>query len=322
MTAAAPRTRPASTTEHPAAVPAAEGGETDSERTNGAPAVERVHTTDPELSGVEATAYIRAAYDGSATTVPVRRNSGPFHLNQKRSHGGWVRVSVLSSMCAPLGGDRLALDITVEEHAKLEVTTPAATIALPGATAAPATYDVRLAVADHAMLTWLPKPLISAQGSTLHQTCTVTLALTAAVILREEQLLGRIPEPPGHLTTRLTVNRGGLPVIDQHTSYGATAPAWDGPAVLGRYRATGQLLVVDPCLGTDHPPVLFGDDPGRGHAVLTPLARHPAYLVTAVGRGLQDVGELLDAALEHVRNTWTGPESERQVREQSGPAKT
>ncbi|MFE9399343.1 urease accessory protein UreD [Streptomyces flavidovirens] len=315
MTAAAPRTRPAPTAEHPTPAPVAEGSETDSGLTNEAPGVEWVHATDPELSGVEATAFIRAAYDGSATTVPVRRNSGPFHLNQKRSHGGWARVSVLSSMCAPLGGDRLALDITVEEHAKLEVTTPAATIALPGATAAPATYDVRLTVADHAMLTWLPKPLISTQGSTLHQTCTVDLALTAAVIVREEQLLGRIPEPPGHLTTRLTVNRGGRPVIDQHAFYGGTAPAWDGPAVLGRYRATGQLLVVDPCLATDHLPVLIGDDPDRGHAVLTPLARHPAYLATAAGRGLHDVGELLDAALEHIRNMWTGPESEPQVRE-------
>ncbi|MFG2895394.1 urease accessory protein UreD [Streptomyces sp. NPDC048248] len=302
MTAAAPRTRSTPTAEHLTPAPVADGSETDSGRTNEEPAVEWVHATDPELSGVQATAFIRATYDGSATTVPVRRNSGPFHLNQKRSHGEWARVSVLSSMCAPLGGDRLALDITVEEHAKLEVTTPAATIALPGATAAPATYDVRLAVADHAMLTWLPKPLISTQGSTLHQTCTVDLALTAAVIVREEQLLGRIPEPPGHLTTRLTVHRGGRPVIDQHASYGGTAPTWNGPAVLGGYRATGQLLVVDPCLGTDHPPVLFGDDPGRGHAVLTPLARHPAYLATAVGRGLHDVGEFLDAALEHIRN--------------------
>ncbi|MGW0312587.1 urease accessory protein UreD [Streptomyces flavidovirens] len=272
-----------------------------------------MHATDPDLSGVEATAFIRAAYTGSTTTIPIRRNSGPFHLNQKRSHGEWARISVLSSMYAPLGGDRLGLDITVEEHAKLEVSMPAATIALPGATGAPATYDVRLAVADHAMLTWLPKPLISTEGSTLHQTCTVDLAMTAAVIVREEQLLGRIPEPPGYLTTRLTVNRGGGPVIDQHTAYGGTAPAWDGPAVLGGYRATGQLLVVDPCLAPDHPPILIGDDPEAGHAVLTPLAQHPAYLATAVGRGIHDVGEFLDAALEHIRNMWTEPESESQV---------
>ncbi|MGW0534615.1 urease accessory protein UreD [Streptomyces sp. NPDC003032] len=302
MTATAPRTRPAPTAEHPTPTPVAEGSGTDSGRTDEAPAVEWVHATDPELSGVKATAFIRATYDGSATTVPRLRNSGPFHLHQTRSHGEWARVSVISSMCAPLGGDRLALDVTAEEHAKLEVSTAASTIALPGATAALATYDVRLTVADHAMLTWLPKPLISAQNSTLHQTCTVALAPTAAVILREEQLLGRVPEPPGHLTTRLTVNRGGRPVLDQQTAYGGTAPAWDGPAVLGGHRATGQLLVVDPHLTTEHPPVLIGDDPEQGHVVLTPLARHPAYLATATAHTLHHVGQLLDTALEHIRN--------------------
>lgn len=302
MTATTPSPVPAK--EHPAQ--AAEGRDPDIGPTDATPAAGWRHATDPELSGVQATAVIRAAHDGSTTTLPVRRNSGPFHLNQKHSHGQWARVGVLSSMCAPLGGDHLALDITAEEHAKLEVATPAATIALPGATGAPATYDVRLTVADHAALTWLPKPLISTQGSTLHQTCTVDLAPTAAVIVREEQLLGRVPEPSGHLTTRLTVHRDGRPVLAQHAAYGGTAPAWDGPAVLGGYRATGQLLVVDPYLAMDHPPVLIGDDPGRGHAVLTPLAGHPAYLATAVGRGLHDVRELLDAALEHIRSMEPG----------------
>lgn len=301
MTATAPHARPAPAAERLTPAPVAEGTETDSGRKNEAPAVVRRPATDPELSGVQATAIIRAAHNGSATTVPRLRSSGPFHLHRTQPRNGWARVSVISAMCAPLGGDRLALDITAEEHAKLEVSTAAATIALPGATTAPATYDVRLTVADHAILTWLPKPLISVQNSTLHQTCTVDLAPTAAVILREEQLLGRTPEPPGHLTTRLTVHRGGRPVLDQHTAYGGTAPAWDGPAVLGGYRAVGQLLVVDPHLAPDHPPILIGDDPEAGHAVLTPLAQHPAYLATATARSLHDVGKLLDTALEHIK---------------------
>jgi urease accessory protein len=300
MTATASRPSPAPTAAPPALI--AEGSERGSGQTDETPVAARVHTTDPELSGVQATAFIRAAHDGSTTTVSRLRNSGPFHLHQTQPHGGWARVSVISSMCAPLGGDRLALDITAEEHAKLEVSTAAATIALPGATATPATYDVRLTVADHAMLTWLPKPLISARGSTLHQTCTVDLAPTAAILLREEQLLGRTAEAPGHLTTHLTVYRGGRPVLDQHTAYGDPAPAWDGPAVLGGHRATGQLLVVDPRLTTDHPPILIGDDPERGHAVLTPLAQHPALLATATAHTLHHVSELLDTALEHIRN--------------------
>lgn len=300
MTATAPHPGPPPTAAPPAQTAA--GSEADIGRTDQKRVAGRVHPTDPEHSGVRATAVIRAARDGSTTAVPLMRNSGPFHLHQTQPHNGWARVSVISSMCAPLGGDRLALDITAEEHARLEVTTPAATIALPGATATPATYDVRLTVADHAMLSWLPQPLISASGSTLHQTCTLDLAPTAAVLLREEQLLGRTVEPPGHLTTRLTVHRGGRPVLDQHTAYGGTAPGWDGPAVMGGHRAAGQLLVVDPHLPADHPTLLIGDDPEKGHAVLTPLAQHPAYLGTATAPTLHQVSKLLDTALEHIRN--------------------
>ncbi|MFF9273099.1 MULTISPECIES: urease accessory protein UreD [Streptomyces] len=91
-----------------------------------------------------------------------------------------------------------------------------------------------------ASLHGLPEPLISTRGSVLHQTFTVDLAPTSRLLMREEQLLGRSGEAPGHLTTRLTVRRGGRPLLDQHSAYGHPAPAWDGSA--------------------------------EGHAVLTPLA--------------------------------------------------
>ncbi|MET7294150.1 urease accessory protein UreD [Streptomyces griseoloalbus] len=250
---------------------------------------------------VHATARIRAAHNGRATTLPLLHSDGPFHLRRLRPHGARARVSVLGAMSAPLGGDRLELDVRVAARAELEVTTAAATIALRGPTTAPATYDVRLTVGEHALLTWLPQPLISTRGSTLHQSCTVELAPTSRLILREEQLLGRTAEPPGHLTTRLTVQRGGRPLLDQHTAYGGPAPAWDGPAVLAGHRATGQLLVVGPDLGTDtgRQPHLIGDAAEEGCAVLTPLARHPALLATAVAPTPARLRRLLDAALAH-----------------------
>ncbi|MBB1245646.1 urease accessory protein UreD, partial [Streptomyces durbertensis] len=221
------------------------------------------------VTGVRATARVRAAHNGHTTTLPLLHSDGPFHLRRLRSRAGRARVSVVGAMSAPLGGDRLRVDVTVEPSAELEMTTAAATIALRGATSAPATYDVRLAVADHASLNWLPRPLISTRGSTLHQTYTVELAPTASLLLREEQLLGRTAEPPGHLVTRLTVRRAGRPLLDQRTDYGDPAPAWDGPAVLGGHRATGQLLLVDPARSAPAEPLLIGDDPALGHAVLT-----------------------------------------------------
>ncbi|AQS72130.1 urease accessory protein UreD [Streptomyces pactum] len=206
-------------------------------------------------------------------------------------------------MSGPLGGDRLALDITAETHARLEVTSAAATIALRGPTTAPATYDLRIRVGDHATLHWLPEPLISTRNSTLHQTFTVDLAPTSHLLMREEQLLGRSGEPPGHLTTRLTVRRGGRPLLDQHTAYGDPAPAWDGPAVLGSHHATGQLLLVDPELDTPQEPHVIGDDPAEGYAVLTPLAGPQALIATAVAPTPARLRHLLNTALAYVHVT-------------------
>ncbi|MFH9438797.1 urease accessory protein UreD [Streptomyces rochei] len=260
-------------------------------------------------SGVTATARIRAAHNGRATTVPLLHSDGPFHLRRLRARGAQARVCVLGAMSAPLGGDRLALEITAETCARLEVTNAAATIALRGPTTALATYDVRIRVDEDASLHWLPEPLISTRGSILHQTFTVDLAPTSRLLMREEQLLGRSGEAPGHLTTRLTVRRGGRPLLDQHSAYGHPAPAWDGPAVLGGHRATGQLLLVDPGLDAPREPHLIGDGSAEGHAVLTPLADPQALIATAVAPTPAQLRHLLDTALAHIYET-PRPEAE------------
>jgi urease accessory protein len=253
-------------------------------------------------TGLRATARLRATHNGHTTTVPLLHHDGPFHLRRLRPRGERARVRVLGAMSAPLGGDELALDVTAEAHTRLEVTTAAATIALRGPTPDPATYDVRLTVGEGASLHWLPQPLISTHGSSLNQTYRVELAGTSHVLLREEQLLGRSAEPPGHLSTRLTVLRAGRTILDQQTIYGPQGPAWDGPAVLGGHRATGQLLLVTPDSGARPEPVLLGDRL-HGHCVLAPLADATALLATAVAPTLDALRRLLDSALSHTAGT-------------------
>ncbi|MFC4470098.1 urease accessory protein UreD [Streptomyces xiangluensis] len=249
--------------------------------------------------GVRATARIRAAHNGRVTTLPQLRSDGPFHLRRMRPHGNAAMVGIIGAMSAPLGGDRLILDITAEDRAELEVTTAAATLALRGPTTDAATYDVRLTAGEHARLRWLPRPLISAAGSNLRQTYTVELAATSRFVLREEQLLGRADEEPGHLVSRILVHRAGRPLLDQHTAYGAPEPGWDGPAVLHGHRAVGQLLVVDPRLDHRQDPVLLGEGTKDGCAVLAPLAGGPALLATAIAPTTSTLRELLDEAHAH-----------------------
>jgi urease accessory protein len=258
------------------------------------------HPPAPHPSGVHATARLRADHNGHTTTVPLLHSDGPFHLRRLRPRGKRARISVIGAMSAPLGGDRLALHITATDRSRLEVTTAAATIALRGCTTAPAAYDVQLTVGENASLNWLPQPLISTRGSTLHQTCTVQLTETSRLLLREEQLLGRTAEPPGLLSTRLTVERDGHPLLDQHTLYGEPALAWEGPAVLGSHRAVGQLLAVDPRLDPDHQPLLIEDEPTEGHALLAPLANGPALLITAIAPTPARLRQLLNTGLAHI----------------------
>lgn len=246
--------------------------------------------------GVQAAARIMAAVRGGTTTLPVLDGDGPFELRRLRSRGTEARVCVVGAMSAPLGGDRLRIEATVQQGAVLHVTSAAATLALRGLTQEHATYDVHLTVAEHAELHWLPKPLICAAGSNLRQTWTVDLAPTARLMLREEQMLGRTGEPPGHVATRLTVRRDGHVLLEQQAEYGPGVPGWDGPAVLADHRATGQVLVVDPAFeNSPLEPRLHGGTPQDGYAALTPLAG-PAALVTAVAPDGLRLRRLLDTA--------------------------
>ncbi|MFI2780247.1 urease accessory protein UreD [Streptomyces sp. ALB3] len=259
-----------------------------------APAVQAGHGT--AGIGVRATARIVAAATRGVTVLPLLDGDGPFEFRRLRSRGAEARVCIVGAMSAPLGGDRLRIEATAQEGSALHVTSAAATLALRGPTTAHASYDVHLTVADHADLRWLPKPLISAAGSNLRQTWTIDLAPTARLLLREEQVLGRTGEPPGHITTRLTVRRGGDVLLDQATDYGPGAHGWDGPAVLAHHRATGQVLIVDPAYDTEPPPPrTHTDAPEDGLAVLTPLAG-PAALITAVAPDGLRLRHLLDAA--------------------------
>nr|WP_167505618.1 urease accessory protein UreD [Streptomyces malaysiensis] len=251
-------------------------------------------TTHTPNAGVRAVGRVRAEVDGrGGIALPVLVGDGPLALRRTRSVvDGEARVTVVGAMSAPLGGDRIALEVTAGPGARLRIGSAAATIALPGWSAAPAHYEIRLTVADGATLRWLPEPLISAHGSDLRMTTRVELAPTARLVLREEQILGRTGESPGHLTTRLTVHRAGRPLLDQELAYGPGAPGWDGGAVLGGHRAVGQLLVVDPSRdsGPVAGPRLLGET-----AVLTPLTG-PAALATAVAPDALQLRRALDEA--------------------------
>jgi urease accessory protein len=233
--------------------------------------------------GVSATARITAAPDGrGGTALPVLAGEGPLALRRTRSAGPQAQVTVVGAMSAPLGGDRLAIEVTVEDRARLRVGSAAATVSLPGRTGARAFYDIRLSVGEDAELHWLPEPLIAAAGSDLRMTTRVELAPGARLVLREEQILGRAGEGPGRLTSRVVVRVADRLLLDQELAFGPGTPGWAGPAVLHAHRAVGQLLVVDPAFEEKPAAVeVSAEDPAQGEAVRAPLAG-PGTLTTAL----------------------------------------
>ncbi|MER5338904.1 urease accessory protein UreD [Streptomyces mirabilis] len=245
-------------------------------------------------AGVRATARIGARADGrGGTALPVLEGEGPLALRRTRASGDEARVMLVGAMSGPLGGDRFAVEAEVGEGARLHVGSAAATIALPGQAKGEARYDVRLDVSGGGELRWLPEQLISAQGSDLYVSSRVELRSGARLVFREEQVLGRVGEQPGRLTSRLTVRLDGRPLLDQELSCGPGAPGgWDGPAGLGGHRALGQLLVVRPEFGSEPPQArLLGE-----YAALMPLAG-PAALVSALAPDALRLRRVLDEAL-------------------------
>ncbi|MFI7412734.1 urease accessory protein UreD [Streptomyces sp. NPDC049627] len=245
--------------------------------------------------GVRAVARIVARDDGrGGTSLPVLEGDGPLALRRTRGSGAEARVVLVGAMSGPLGGDRFGVEADVEAGARLRVGSAAATIALPGQSKGEARYDVRLCVADGGELHWLPEQLICARGSDLYVTTRVDVGATGRLVLREEQVLGRVGEEPGRLSSRIRVAVAGRVVLDQELCCGPGAPGgWDGPAGLGGYRAAGQLVVVRPEFA--HTPVtarVLGED-----AAVMPLAG-PAALVSAVAADGLRLRRVLDEALD------------------------
>ncbi|MHC5904480.1 urease accessory protein UreD [Streptomyces sp. S6] len=248
------------------------------------------------MDGVEATARLRATPDGrGGTALPVLESDGPLALRRTRAeHPHEARVLLVGAMSGPLGGDSFRVEATADAGARLSLGSAAATIALPGQHKGEARYDVRLRGACASQLRWLPEPLISANGSDLHVTTRIDLEPGARLVYREEQILGRVGEEPGRLTSRLSLRIGERPVLDQELSCGTGAPGgWDGPAVLGGHRALGQLLVVRPEFADTPAPVRVLAD---GAASVVPLSG-PAALVTALAPDGLVLRRVLDAAL-------------------------
>ncbi|HET9444211.1 MAG TPA: urease accessory protein UreD, partial [Acidimicrobiales bacterium] len=143
-------------------------------------------------SVMEAWAEVVADTAAGRTRLRTLRSDPPVAL---RPAGGAVYLA--SSAAGPVGGDRVDLDVTVEEGAVLELRSVGATMAWPGPTGAPSTATVTAGVGPRAALRWLPEPVVAVAGCEHRMAARVTLAADARLLWREELVLGRHGEAGG-----------------------------------------------------------------------------------------------------------------------------
>jgi urease accessory protein len=157
-------------------------------------------------------------------------------------------VYVVGGAAGPIGGDELALRVSVGAGAFLRVRTAAASIALPGPDGLESVLRIVVDVGAGARLEYLPEPVVVSAGARHATIIRVTLAEGASLLLRDEVLLGRHGEAGGASRTELRVSYAGRPLLRQSLEVSGGDPADLGPAVLAGHRGVGTLLVVDPAL--------------------------------------------------------------------------
>lgn len=218
-----------------------------------------------------------------AVGFPTLRSAPPLTLRQT----GPKRLSIVSSAAGPLGGDQLTLDLDMAAGCDLEVTSIAASMALPAPTADGAAspwscLTTTVDVGPDATLDWYPEPLIACAGARHRADVVVRLGAGARLRWREVLVLGRESEPSGTVHAGMAVDLDGLPLLRHALRLGTGADAgWDGPAGIGDARVVGSELRVGPA--ADAPPATI--DGG----VRLPLEAGPACLLTALGPDVRSV---------------------------------
>ena len=220
-----------------------------------------------------------------ATRLPVQRSQAPLILRRTPE-----AVYLVGGAAGPLGGDVLELRIEVREGATLRLRTTAAAVALPGRDGRESVLSVTLNVAAGARLEYLPEPTVAAAGARHRTEIRADLAAGAALVLRDEVVLGRYGDRGGSCRTRLRADLAGVPLLRHELAVNGTDEVSLGPAVLTGCRTAGSLLCVEPGWDTG----TAGRMPASyapGVAVM-PLAG-PAVLVTALAANARTLRQRL-----------------------------
>ena len=235
---------------------------------------------------MRAAARVVAERRGGRSRCTTLRSSPPLTL--RATAGG---LHLVGTAAGPVGGDELALEVTVTAGARLTVRSVAAQLVLPAPTPAASTMALAIEVGPGASLRWLPEPTVLVRGADHRLTTTVALDGSADLEWRDEVVLGRDGEAGGSLLHRLRVERGGRPLLCTEVALGPVWPTAAGPAATGGARVAASVLLV----GAPARSVLAGL--GRGEPAAAPegSVRAAAFALDGDAVLLSALGDEIDA---------------------------
>ena len=189
---------------------------------------------------------------------PLLRSDPPLLL--RPTHSG---LTLQAGAAGPIGGDQLELLIRVRPGTRLDVSTTAAMVVLPGPE--PSRLNVSIVVEAGATLNWIPEPLVSVVDSHHIQRLTVDAARDSTIRLSEILVLGRSGERTGILESGLRISYDGSVVLHQATHLGAPAETavWSGPAITAGHGIVAGELRIGPDLVAG-PPAAVSSSTARG----------------------------------------------------------
>jgi urease accessory protein len=204
-------------------------------------------------------------------------------------------------------GDRLEIDVLIDDDAALTVCSQGATRVYPSPTGIASELRTSLTVGRGGTLWWLPGAVIPFRDARYVAQTTVTVAAGARFALMEVVTPGRVAmgerDRYGRLDLRLRIESGGAPLLIER----AMLDPLDRPPEMagrrGRFACFGSLITIGyqlPAIDDDDSQDLWlGADGGCDLAVVRGLATSVAPLQSALRAVLQQA----DAMIEHNRQT-------------------
>jgi urease accessory protein UreH len=257
---------------------------------------------------VRGSAELIFARQGARTVLAVSRIAAPMTvIRQFETADGRLVVQLITLGPGLCAGDAIHIDVTVEDGARVILTTTAATRVMTMVPGLRAEQHVRLRAGHDATLEYYPAVTIPFPGSALVQTVAVVAAPSARVGVIETWAMGRAARDEylrfRSLSSRTTLHVGGVltyadamqidPAVDEAAATGVLARR--------RYAAAGFWYGATLPIEPGAPPATDG--------VLAAFAQSAPDVVYL--RALADDGPDLDAVLrrsvERIAAVWQLP---------------